>query len=353
MYIRYSIAVCRFINSNIKPERTKAWEVGLQANLWGEKIAVNLSLYKTSTFNQLFNPSLPSSSGYSSIYINGGQVDNRGIEASVSLNQPLGPINWNSTFTYTLNRNKIRKLLKHTILEEGLEIQQDMLDLAGIGNVKTRLVEGGSIGDLYVTTLRRDSHGFIDVDYVNNTVSVDHTAGDRHDGWVYAGNSNAKYTMGWRNTLSWKGLSLSWLFNVRVGGEVVSLTQAMMDVYGTSKASAEARDRGYVLVDGYPLHAVQKYYTTIGNGAGSMYVYSATNVRLGELSVGYDIPINKYVPWIQGLNLSFTGRNLLMLYCKAPFDPELTASTGTHFSGMDYFMLPSLRNLGFSARINF
>lgn len=340
-------------NSNIKPERTKAWEVGLQANLWGEKIAVNLSLYKTSTFNQLFNPSLPSSSGYSSIYINGGQVDNRGIEASVSLNQPLGPINWNSTFTYTLNRNKIRKLLKHTILEEGLEIQQDMLDLAGIGNVKTRLVEGGSIGDLYVTTLRRDSHGFIDVDYVNNTVSVDHTAGDRHDGWVYAGNSNAKYTMGWRNTLSWKGLSLSWLFNVRVGGEVVSLTQAMMDVYGTSKASAEARDRGYVLVDGYPLHAVQKYYTTIGNGAGSMYVYSATNVRLGELSVGYDIPINKYVPWIQGLNLSFTGRNLLMLYCKAPFDPELTASTGTHFSGMDYFMLPSLRNLGFSARINF
>ena len=63
-------------NSDIKPERTKAWEVGLQSRFWGDKLALNVSLYKTSTFNQLFNPSLPSSSGYSSIYINGGQVDN-------------------------------------------------------------------------------------------------------------------------------------------------------------------------------------------------------------------------------------------------------------------------------------
>lgn len=340
-------------NTDIKPERTKAWEVGLQSNFWGDKLSLNVSLYKTSTYNQLFNPSLSASSGYTSIYINGGQVDNKGIELSLALNQPLGPVQWNSTFTYTLNRNKIKKLLKPTTLSSGLTVEQDVLDLGGVGNVMSRLTEGGSIGDLYVTALRTDEHGYIDVDYVNNIVSVDKNAGERKDGWIYAGNSQAKYTMGWRNSFSWKGLSLGFLINARVGGVCVSMTQALMDAYGTSKTSADARDAGGVIINGSLVPAAQKYYQTVGTGAGSMYVYSATNVRLAELSLGYDVPITKVVPWIRGLNVAFTGHNLLMFYCKAPFDPELTASTGTHFSGMDYFMLPSLRNLGFSVRLNF
>lgn len=339
-------------NSDIKPERTKAWEVGLQSHFWGEKLALNVSLYKTSTYNQLFNPSLPSSSGYSSIYINGGQVDNRGLEASLTLNQPIGPVEWSSTWTYTINRNKIKKLLKPTTLPDGQVVEQSFMNLSGIGNVKTRLTEGGSVGDLYVTALRTDSHGYIDVDYVNNTVAIDNQAGEQKDGWIYAGNSQAKYMMGWRNALSWKGLTLQWLINARVGGVGVSMTQALMDAYGVSKTTAEARDLGYVKIDGYPVPAVQKYYTT-ASGAGSMYVYSATNVRLAEVSLGYDVPVTRILPWVQGMNVSLTGRNLFMFYNKAPYDPELTASTGTHFSGMDYFMLPSLRNIGFSVKVNF
>lgn len=340
-------------NADIKPERTKAWEVGVQSKFWNDKISLNVSLYKTSTFNQLFNPSLPSSSGYSSIYINGGQVDNKGLELSLAIDQPLGPVDWTSTFTYTINRNKIKKLLKPTTLKDGLVIEQNMLDLPGIGNVKSRLVEGGSIGDLYVTALRTDSHGHIDVDYVNNTVSVDGNAGPNKDGWIYAGNSQAKYTMGWRNSFSWKGLNLGFLINARVGGVGVSMTQAMMDAYGVSKTTADARDAGGVVINGTLVPAAQKYYSTVGTGVGAAYVYSATNVRLAELSLGYDVPVTRWVSWIKGLNVAFTGRNLFMFYCKAPYDPELTASTGTHFSGMDYFMLPSLRNLGFSVKLNF
>ena len=340
-------------NSDIKPERTKAWEVGLQSNFWGDKLSLSLSLYKTSTYNQLFNPSLSASSGYTSIYINGGQVDNKGIELGVSLNQDLGPVKWNSNLTYTLNRNEIKKLLKPTTLASGLTIEQDVLDLGGVGNVMTRLTEGGSIGDLYVTALRTDEHGYIDVDYVNNTVSIDENAGDRKDGWIYAGNAQPKYTLGWRNSFSWKGLNLDFLINARVGGVGVSMTQALMDAYGTSQASADARDAGGVMINGELVPAAQKYYQTVGTGAGSMYVYSATNVRLAELSLGYDVPISKVVPWVKGLNVALTGHNLFMFYCKAPYDPELTASTGTHFAGMDYFMLPSLRNLGFSVRLNF
>ena len=314
---------------------------------------MNVSLYKTSTYNQLFNPALSSSSGYSSIFINGGQVDNKGIEASLTLNQPLGPVSWNSTFIYTINRNKIKKLLNKTTLSNGLTIEQDHLDLGGIGNVMSRLTEGGSIGDLYVTALRTDEHGFIDVDYVNNTVAIDGNAGDRKDGWIYAGNAQPKYTMGWRNSFAYKNFTLGFLINARVGGVGVSMTQALMDSYGASKASADARDAGGVMINGYLVPATQKYYQTVGTGAGSMYVYSATNVRLAELTVSYDIPLEKYVSWIQNINVAFIGRNLFMFYNKAPYDPELTASTGTHFSGMDYFMQPSLRNLGFSVKVNF
>ena len=78
-----------------------------------------------------------------------------------------------------------------------------------------------------------------------------------------------------------------------------------------------------------------------------------TNVRLGELSIGYDIPINKWCKFIKELNVSLVGRNLLMIYCKAPFDPETTAGTGTYNQGMDYFMQPSLRSMGFSAKVTF
>jgi hypothetical protein len=84
-----------------------------------------------------------------------------------------------------------------------------------------------------------------------------------------------------------------------------------------------------------------------------MYCYSATNVRLGELTVGYDIPVKRWNRFVKGINVSFIGRNLFFLYNAAPFDPELTANTQTYFQGIDYFMMPSLRSLGFSAKINF
>ena len=160
--------------------------------------------------------------------------------------------------------------------------------------------------------------------------------------------------MGWRNSFSWKGLHLGFLINARVGGQAVSMTQAYMDAYGVSTESAAARDAGGVYVNGYFLAgAAQKYYEYVGSNAGENYVYSATNVRLGELTLGYDIPVNRWVNWIKGLNVSFIGRNLFFIYKKAPFDPELTASTNIGWSGMDYFMLPSMRNLGFSVKVNF
>ena len=135
---------------------------------------------------------------------------------------------------------------------------------------------------------------------------------------------------------------------------VVSQKQAVMDYYGISQATADARDRGGALVNGKLIPA-KEFYQTIGGGTGvmSQYVYDATNVRLSELTFGYDFPVQKWCKWIKGLNVSFVGRNLWMLYKKAPFDPELTANTGTYNQGIDYFMQPSTRTLGFSVKVKF
>ena len=333
-------------NKDLQPERTKAWEIGLQANLWKDKINLNVSAYTTSTYNQIFSPQLSATSGYSSLVVNGGRVDNKGIEASLSFHQPIGPVDWTTSLTYTINRNKIKEMLKEFTLSNGETVSLEQLDILSLGNVKVVNKEGGSMNDLYVTTLKTDEHGYIFVDYTQKTVQKD------EGNYVYAGNASPKYTAGWRNNFAFKGVSLGFLLTARVGGVGVSMTQAMMDAYGVSKATADARDNGGALVNGYLIPAMQ-YYQTVGQGVGSMYVYSATNVRLAEVTLGYDIPITKAVPWIKSLSLALTGRNLLMIYNKAPYDPELTASTGTYFSGIDYFMLPSMRNLGFSVKVNF
>ena len=77
-----------------------------------------------------------------------------------------------------------------------------------------------------------------------------------------------------------------------------------------------------------------------------------TNVRLRELTLGYDLP-SKWFRNKVNMSVSFVGRNLFMFYNKAPFDPESIATTGNYYQGIDYFMMPSLRNVGFNLRLKF
>lgn len=338
------------VNPELKPERTKSYEIGLNTKLFGNKIGLDLTLYQSSTYNQLFNPEISAGSGSSSYYVNGGRIDNKGIELTVSLDQDLGPVNWTSNLTYTINKNKIKKLMPATTTPSGAPVEaMPEMNMGGTDGYRMVLKEGGSMGDIYVNTLKTDEHGYIIVDLISQKVTAD------PDNFVYAGNASPDYTIGWRNNFEWKGLSLGVVINGRFGGIGVSSTQAKLDAYGVSKASAEARDNGGVMVNGERIPA-KDFYQVVGggnSGIGSMYVYDATNIRLSELSLGYDIPITKWVKWIKGAHVSVVGRNLIMFYNKAPFDPESTASTGTYFQGIDYFMQPSQRNIGFSVNLKF
>ena len=335
----------------LEPERTRSWEAGLNMSFFDNRLTLDVTGYTSETVNQLFSPAITSTTGYTQLYVNAGKVSNRGVEASLGFRQPLGPVKWSTNVLWSLNRNRVDQLLpEYTNDYLGITVKLDEMDVYQLGGAKQMLTVGGTMGDIYVNKMRTDEHGKI---WVNSMTGALET--DRNE-WVKAGTSNPDYTLVWRNDFSWKGLSLGFMLNARIGGVGVSATQAVMDYYGVSERSAQARDNGGVDINGYKLDAQQWYQTVGGNGTnyiGSMYVYSMTNVRLGELTFGYDIPIDRWCKWIKGINVSFVGRNLWMLYCKAPFDPESTASTSTYNQGFDYFMQPSLRSLGFSVKVTF
>lgn len=341
----------RMPNTDLEPERTKSWEIGTNIHLFDSRLKIDATYYKSKTYNQFFEPKLSAASGYTSVIVNSGRVDNEGVEVSARYTDKYagGKLHWSTYLTYSLNRNKIVTLLSNwTNPNTGEVVSLSELEVGGTGGVKNILKEGGSMGDIYVTTLKTDEHGAIYVHPTDQTVSADYV------NYIYAGETAPRYNLGWGNDFSWNGVNLSFLFTARVGGVVVSQTQAIMDYYGISQDSADARDAGGVSVNGRLIPA-KEYYQVVGAGTGVMsrYVYSATNVRLSNLTLGYDFPVQKWCKWIKGLNVSFVGHNLWMIYKKAPFDPEMTANTGTYNQGIDYFMQPSTRTLGFSVKVKF
>ncbi len=347
----FPVTQTRMPNPNLKPELTKSIELGLNASLFKGALNIDATVYTSRTYNQFFEPTLSSASGYTSVIVNAGRVDNKGIEVSARYNRKFGELNVSSYATYSLNRNKIVELLPgwvNPVTKEVVTLRE--LEMAGTGSYRMTLKEGGSMGDIYVNTLRVDEHGAIYVDPGSQSVVAEPNK------FIYAGSNNPKYNLGWGNNLNWKGIGLSFLFTARVGGIVVSNTQAIMDAFGVSEATAEARDNGGAIVNGRPVPA-REYYQVVGAGASggiaSMYTYSATNVRLAEVSLGYDIPVKRFTKVIKKMNVSLIGRNLFLLYNRAPFDPELTSNTQTYFQGIDYFMMPSLRSMGFSFKLNF
>ena len=339
--------------TDLKPERTSSQEAGIDLHMFRNRLRVNMTLYKSSTRNQFFYPTLPASSGYTSAVVNGGRVDNEGVELTARYTQPIGAVNWETYLTWTLNQNKVKELLKNWRNPIDGEIYNlDELYMGGTSGYQIRLTEGGTLSDVYVSTLKTDEHGAI---YVNPERQNVEANPNNNAYYIYAGQAAPKYNLSWGNSISFKGVTLSALFAYRYGGIVVSETQAILDYYGASEATQNARNDGGVVINGKKINA-QGYYQTVGNPNGtvdSRYVYSATNLRLAELSIGYDVPVYRWVKWIKGMNVSFVAHNLCMLYNKAPYDPEMTSNTGTYYQGIDYFMQPSLRSMGFNVKLKF
>ena len=331
--------------TDFKAERTKSYEFGLSMRLWN-KLSAEVTYYHSNTKNQTFLGTLPEFTGYKQIYLQAGDVENRGWEISLGYSDKLkNGLAFSSTLTFSRNINEIKKMVDgyHTdLLEDPIRISEVKKD-----NGRVILKEGGSIHDIYANTfLKKDHQGFVEIK-ADGTYGVE--AGDP----VFLGKVAPDFNMGWNNSLSYKGFGLSFLINGRFGGVVTSSTEALLDRFGVSKRSAEARDAGGALFPGQGRVDAKTYYQMIGTGnyeTSGYYVYSATNIRLQELTLSYTFPNQWFKNVLKDVTLSFIANNPWMLYSKAPFDPELTPSTATYGQGNDYFMQPSVRSFGFGIK---
>lgn len=337
---------------NLKPERTDSWEVGFTTRFL-KGFNFDLTYYTAETYNQTFNPQLSVSSGYSDIYIQTGSVRNQGIEAALGYKNTWNKFTWSTNYTLSVNRNKILDLGDDAVNPiTGEKISIDRLDVGGLGQAHFILKKGGGLGDLYsLNDLDRDSNGNIYVD-ANGDIHADKI--NNAEDYINLGSVFPKANMAWNNDFAYGNVSFGFMVSARFGGVVFSRTQAAMDYYGVSEASADARDNGGVHINGGDLIPADKWYSTIGNGdaVAQHYTYSATNIRLQEARIGYNLP-RKWLGGIADATISLVGRNLLMIYSKAPFDPEAVASTGNYYQGIDYFMSPNTRNIGASIRVKF
>ena len=340
-------------NTNLRPENTKSWEVGLSAKFFNNTVGLEFTYYKANTFNQTFQIPASASSGYKNNLIQTGNIQNSGIEAALNYNNSWGDWKFNTGVTWSWNKNEIIALANGALdPETGKPIEMEYYTASGClgmaGGPTIRLYEGGSMGDLYFNKrLRQSANGYIWKDPQTGKVM------DETIDYYKVGSVLPKFNMGWTGSLGWKNLNLSWAVTGRFGGQVISDTQALLDRYGVSEASAIARDNGGVEIFGNGTVDAKSYYEVISQMPGAYYVYDATNVRLADLTLSYTLP-RTMLRNVCDLTFSVTGKNLWMIYCKAPFDPEATSSTTNNFyQGVDYFQQPSIRSYGFNVKVSF
>ena len=325
---------------DLKAERTRSFELGIDSRWFDGALTFGATIYQSNTLNQLLETDLDPGTGYKKLYVQAGNVRNRGVEMTLGLNKKFGPVDYSTSVTATANRNKIIKLasgVKNPITGE-------VFDLTDIAKGRFRLREGGELGDVYASErIKRDANGYVEYTPGQSLVTEPTEP-------YKLGSVNAKWNLGWKHGVSFKGFDLNVLFTARLGGIVISKTQAALDKFGVSQASADARDAGGINIGRGLTIAPQQYYDAVYN-LDSYYVYSATNVRLQELSLSYNLPKSILGKTFKNVGVSLYATNLWMIYNKAPYDPELTGSTGTFGQGYDYFMLPSQRTIGASIKL--
>lgn len=328
----------------LKPEKTHSLEFGFDGTFLNNRLDFSFTYYKTNTKNQFFSVSAPYESGLRNRYVNAGNVQNQGFEASIGWHQQFNAdFSWSTNFNISYNENKIKELVKG--LENGLTL------IAWQG-AKVVLKEGGSYGDLYVRQIKRDEAG----KPVKNADGKPVLMGDNIDEMKYAGNMNAKVNFGWTNTFHYKDFTLSFLIDGKFGGRVLSATEATLDGWGVSERTGNARNAGKVVVDGVEFDP-QLWYTETGSSnfnnsyANEFYVYKGTNVRMREMSLGYTF--RNLFGNGKNLTAALIARNLFFFYKDAPCDPDVSMGTGNGVQGVDIFNLPSSRSLGLNLKLNF
>ena len=347
----------------LKPEIVKSKEVGMEARFFNNRAGFALTYYRSNSSNQLLTISLPSGTGYSSQYINAGNVQNSGVElvldASPIKNEDF---EWNVNFNLAMNRNKVVEL------SDDLEVVYlgGFLDFGGRPQIKV----GGSYGDLVSYQWLRDDNGNYRVTDAGTPLTTN-VVGAQPE---VIGNFNPDATLGLSNSFSYKGFSIRALIDGRIGGEIISGTEMNLANSGIPEGTLPYREGGWNLggvnADGQVVNesiSAQEFWQRASYkrfGIGEFFAYDATNFRLREVSLGYRVPL--LPSFIKSLDISLVGRNLFWIYRgksildipgvenrKLWFDPDVSMGSGNQFQGIEYGAFPSTRSYGVNLKFTF
>lgn len=338
--------------TDAKPEQLVNWEAGTDWRFFNGRLGLDFTYYYISSTNQALSRPLSGSQQdnyYTAEWFNAGKIVNKGVEIVLNAKPVTGSnFNWNTTLNFAKNNNKVVELYPGE--------PDKYIDLGSSERYYSRVYTGGSIGDIYGTKFRRNDAGQIMLD--ETTGAPLKTSADTPS---YLGRADPKFSLGWSNNFDYKNFSLSFLVNAKIGGKAYSQTEAILDSYGVSQRTADARDRGYVAINGIQGSTAvtqidpQLYYNTVGgrNGITEAYLYDRTNIRLTQAALTYDFNVQKLGLPLQNASFSVVGNNLFFFYKKAPFDPELSMSTDLQSQSLDNFSVPATRTYGFNLKVTF
>lgn len=346
---------------DLKPELTTSLEFGFDGRFFDNRLGLDVTFYKTNSVNQVLILPLAPASGFSNQYINAGNIENAGVELTLT-GSPIkkNDFTWDVTLNYARNINSIVSL--HP------DIKQTLLS-SGYGRTAGVLVkEGGAYGDLYTEGWARTPSGQFIMDSAGKPVVS--------SSQEFLGNFNPKFTLGLNNAFSFGKISLNVLVDVRIGGVMTSGSDASLAFDGSSAYTTAYREGGWVIPgvtlsnneyipNTTPVNA-ETFWTTVSNGRyswGQVFTYDATNVRIREAAVGYDFNINSQ--YVKRAKLSIVARNLFFLAKgnaivdipgiptrKMWFDPDVNLGAG-NYQGVEYGTLPSARSIGLNLSVSF
>jgi TonB-linked SusC/RagA family outer membrane protein len=346
---------------DLKPELTTSVEFGFDGRFFDNRIGLDVTFYRTNSVNQLLSLPLAPASGFSNQYINAGDIQNSGVELTLT-GSPVkkDDFSWDITLNYARNVN--------TIVSLHPDIKQTFLS-SGYGRTAGVLVkEGGAYGDLYADGWAQAPDGKFIMDASGKPVL---TATQE-----FLGNFNPKFTLGLNNAFSFGKMSVNILIDARIGGVMTSGSDANLAFDGNAAYTTAYREGGWVIPgvvkngESYtpnttPINA-ETFWTTVSNGRyswGQLFTYDATNVRIREAAVGYDFTVNN--SFVKKAKLSIVARNLFFLAKgnaimdipgvptrKMWFDPDVNLGAG-NYQGIEYGTLPSARSIGLNLNLSF
>lgn len=349
-------------NTELKPERTKSLEAGLEMSFFNKRLGFDFAYYKNNTVDQIIPVSVSRATGYSSKYLNSGEVENRGFELALNGNPvKSGDFRWDVTLNWSRNRNEVKSLFVNP--ETGEEVTNLVLG-SFQGGITINATVGQPYGTIQGTDYTYDENGNKVVGangfYIKTTTS-DNVIGDVNPDW------NA----GLYNSFSYKNFTFGFLLDMQYGGSVFSLDQWYGQGTGLYPESVGTNDLGNPvrnsLADGggFILDGVKedgsvndirvpgdRYYAYgWARYPNAAYVYDASYLKLRELSLSYKVPMNN--KYIQGLTLGIVGSNVWIIWKNLPYaDPEAGLSSG-NLQGFQSGVMPTVRNFSFNLKLNF